>query len=79
MARTHESRTPEAIERRRAQLKAKQAQRIEQARQLAESAGCSLYQARKAWRVIGPGVDLLLADLRHLHPSDLQPASRRFY
>lgn len=78
MARTHESRSPEAIARRRARLMEKHHQRIEQARQLAASAGCSLYQANKAWRVIGPGVDLLLADLRHLHPSDLQPLQRRF-
>lgn len=78
MARTHESRSPGAIERRRARLKEKHSQRIEQARHLAESAGCTLYQQGKAWRIIGVGVDLLLTDLRHLHPADLQPLQRRF-
>lgn len=78
MARTHESRSPEAIARRRARLMEKHHQRIERARQLAESAGCTLYQQGNVWRIMGAGVDLLLADLRHLTPTDLQPLQRRF-
>ena len=44
------------------------------ARMIVQEAGCKLRPHGAAWRIVGPGVDLLLSDLRSLRPSDLEPA-----
>jgi hypothetical protein len=35
--------------------------------------GLRLIKRGAGWRIVGHGVDLLIADLRHLHPHDLEP------
>lgn len=42
----------------------------ENARRLAEQAGARVYPFGRGWRVLGPTVDVLLADLGSLHPAD---------
>lgn len=45
------------------------------ARILAQQRGCRVQSFGVGWRVAGPGVDLLLADLVSLRPSDLEPVA----
>lgn len=45
----------------------------EQARALLERGRCKVYRFGVAWRVVGPGVDVLLADLAYLRAPDLEP------
>ncbi len=47
----------------------------QRARQIAEAHGCRLVPHGGVWRVRGPGVDILLADLGALSPSDFPDAS----
>lgn len=44
------------------------------AREMAERHGCRLLRHGKAWRVCGPQVDVLAADLRWIRDNDLRPA-----
>lgn len=44
-------------------------------RMLAQRHRCRVLPFGRAWRVVGPGVDLLLADLVSLRPSDLEPVA----
>lgn len=46
------------------------------ARELAERHGCRLLRHGKAWRVYGPQVDVLVADLQWLRDNDLTPCDR---
>lgn len=43
------------------------------ARALAASFGARVYPQGKAWRVVGPSVDILIHDLRFLRPEDFTP------
>lgn len=45
-------------------------------RELAERHGCRLLRHGKAWRVYGPQVDVLVADLQWLRDNDLTPCDR---
>lgn len=45
-------------------------QKIAAARRLAEQAGARIVSFGRGWRVVGPTIDVLVADLGSLHPAD---------
>jgi len=47
-----------------------------EARAMIEQRGLRLDRRGRAWRITGTGIDLLLADLRHLHATDVRPTTR---
>jgi hypothetical protein len=47
--------------------------RERQARNLIERHGCRLIQHGRVWRVVGPGTDVLIADLAWLSVRDFAP------
>lgn len=47
--------------------------RERQARNLIERHGCRLYRHGRAWRIVGPGTDVLIADLAWLSVRDFAP------
>ncbi|MCO5109200.1 MAG: hypothetical protein M9907_19255 [Burkholderiaceae bacterium] len=49
------------------------AEREQQARTLAASFGARIYPFGRAWRVVGPSVDILIHDLRYLRREDFKP------
>lgn len=49
-----------------------------QARILIERHGCRLYRHGRAWRIVGPGVDILTCDLSAIHDADFHvPKAKR--
>jgi len=45
----------------------------ENARRLAERAGARIYPIGRAWRVVGPTIDVMVADLASLNEADFAP------
>lgn len=47
--------------------------RVEQARELAARFGARIYSHGQAWRVVGPTINVLVADLAMLREADFMP------